>query len=279
MNDESSRTNTAIHDAVRRRYAQAAANVLKGGRATCCGTATSEPPISAPTPLIYDAKEVEGIPIAALEASLGCANPTSLAKLEEGEVVLDLGSGGGIDVLLSAKRVGPSGYVYGLDMTDEMLELAERNLASTALENVSFLKGNIESIPLPDASVDVVISNCVINLSPDKYRVLREAFRVLKPGGRLAIADIVAAEELPERFRQDAEAYASCMAGASTQSEYRSNLENVGFEAIEVHLVRSFAMNSAGGCCGETAKGRSEGPLFQSAFIRASKPHRARVAP
>src|SRR6202521_548833 len=210
---------TDIKEIVKEKYGQAA---LRGKSGSCCGTAdasgTSCDPI---TSNLYDATQIQQIPGEALQASLGCGNPTALAKWNPGEVVLDLGSGGGIDVLLSAKRVGPTGKAYGLDMTDEMLALANENKRKAGLDNVEFLKGEIENIPLPDNSVDVVISNCVINLSSDKDRVLREAFRVLKPGGRFAVSDVVVRGEVPQEIRRSMELWVGCMAGALSETEYR----------------------------------------------------------
>lgn len=264
----------SVRESVRTHYAQAALTVLEGKGAACCGPSGNncgaKDPITADA---YRSDEVEGIPEDAVSASLGCANPTALAELKDGETVLDLGSGGGIDVLLSAKRVGPSGFAYGLDMTDEMLELAHRNLKVSGLKNVKFLKGNIEEIPLPDSSVDVVISNCVINLSTDKDRVLREAFRVLNPGGRFAVADVVAEKELPEEVKRDVEAYAGCIAGALTLEDYRSKLWLAGFTEIAIQPVRSFSLGDLGAsCCGGSDESSSDGPLLHSAFIRATKP-------
>jgi len=228
---------------------------------------------------LYSATEIELVPEEALRASLGCGNPTALAVLAPGEVVLDLGSGGGIDVLLSAKRVGPAGFAYGLDMTDEMLELAERNRQAQGATNVSFLKGHIEAIPLPEASVDVVISNCVINLSADKAQVLKEAFRVLKPGGRFAVSDVVVQGSLPAAIREDVEAWVGCVAGALDEAEYRHLLAAAGFEAIDLEVTRVYApmaeAEQAGpSCCGVETCGTTGavGGQVVSAFIRARKP-------
>src|SRR5205814_3943758 len=215
---------TSIKEIVKEKYGQAA---LRGKSGSCCGTAdasgTSCDPI---TSNLYDATQMQQVPGEALQASLGCGNPTALAKLNPGEVVLDLGSGGGIDVLLSAKRVGPTGKAYGLDMTDEMLALANENKRKAGAENVEFLRGEIENIPLHDKSVDVIISNCVINLSADKDQVLREAFRVLKPGGRFAVSDVVVEGELPKAVREDMEAFVGCVAGALDRDEYISKLKS-----------------------------------------------------
>src|SRR6202162_413251 len=223
-----------IKDVVKERYSNAALRVKSAG-SSCCGatpaTGCGCDPITAN---LYDNAQAGEIPAEALQASLGCGNPTALAKLNLGETVLDLGSGGGVDVLLSAKRVGPSGKVYGLDMTDEMLALANENKRKSGAENVEFLKGEIEHIPLPDNSVDVIISNCVINLSADKDRVLREAFRVLKPGGRFAVSDVVTHGELPNEISQSVLLWVGCIAGALEENEYRAKLAAAGFEAIEV---------------------------------------------
>src|SRR5581483_5980795 len=204
---------------------------------SCCGITSSCDPI---TSNLYTGDEVAVIPEDAVKASLGCGNPTALAELKEGETVLDLGSGGGIDVLLSARRVGPTGFAYGLDMTDEMLALAEKNRQEQGAKNVSFLKGHIEEIPLPDNAVDVVISNCVINLSADKGQVIREAFRVLKPGGRFAVSDVVAQGQLPADLRADMEAWVSCVAGALEEGEYRSLLAQAGFGDVDVEVTRVY---------------------------------------
>src|SRR5579859_1034579 len=262
----------AIRDAVRTRYA-AAARAVTSQAATqtgCCGATQAEAACCgapATTDLItgdlYSIDEVSQLPSAAVLASLGCGNPTALAELTEGEVVLDLGSGGGIDVLLSARRVGSTGFAYGLDMTDEMLQLAQRNAAERGVPNVRFLKGEIEHIPLPDASVDVVISNCVINLSADKAQVLREAARVLKPGGRFAVSDVVVQGQLPAAVRADMDAWAGCLGGALEETEYRTLLSAAGFEQIGVEVTRVYDAQPA-----EGADGR-----FVSAFVRATKPH------
>ncbi len=271
---------------VREKYADEARRVLAsmeaGGtshKASCCGGEQTVSAKDAVTADLYREADVENVPLEALLASLGCGNPTALAELHAGEVVLDLGSGGGIDVILSAKRVGPSGKAYGLDMTDEMLEVARRNSNKAGVQNVEFLKGEIESVPLPDESVDVVISNCVINLSPDKPRVLREAYRVLKPGGRFAVADIVARGPIPEAIRKDMELWTGCIAGALEDGAYRSHLEKAGFERIEIEATRVFHVEQ-GGCCGGPVVGIDAGAadesgkgVFMSAFIRAVKPH------
>ena len=256
---------------VRDKYAEAARRANQGEVATSVEEAARELALCCddggqsccgePTPLsFYGSGEVAELPPKAALASLGCGNPTALAELSEGEVVLDLGSGGGIDVLLSAKRVGPSGKAYGLDMTDEMLELARENQLKAGVENVEFLKGEIEDVPLPDETVDVIISNCVINLSGDKDAVLREAFRVLRPGGRFAVSDIVARSPIPHEFRQDAAKWSACLAGALEEAEYRGKLAAAGFEEIDVEAERTFAITGVG--------------QFMSAFIRARKPAR-----
>src|SRR5712672_368993 len=226
---------STLKSTVKEKYGQAALRVTEGataasccGSSACCGATTEAwDPITAD---LYDEKQKAGIPVEAVLASLGCGNPTALAALNEGETVLDLGSGGGIDVLLSAKRVGPTGKAYGLDMTDEMLALANQNKQRAGVENVEFLKGEIERIPLPDNSVDVIISNCVINLSADKDRVLREAFRVLKPGGRFAVSDVVVRGDMPADVKRSVELWAGCIAGALEESEYRAKLDAAGFE-------------------------------------------------
>jgi SAM-dependent methyltransferase len=239
-----------VREIVRQKYGKAALTVLSGGgaaAANCCGGAGQLPDASSSccggdviTGDLYSDTEASEIPEAALLASLGCGNPIALARLNPGEVVLDLGSGGGIDVLLSAKRVGPTGFAYGLDMTDEMLALAEQNREEAGAENVRFLRGHIESVPLPDASVDVVISNCVINLSADKDAVLREAFRVLRPGGRFAVSDVVVEGELPDAVRRDMEAYVGCVAGALEAGDYVARLERAGFVGAAIEPVRRY---------------------------------------
>jgi SAM-dependent methyltransferase len=272
----------ALRERVRDRYAAAARRATTGAQASCCGpdevdaSALTTDPITSG---LYTDDEAAGVPQEALLASLGCGNPTALAELHPGETVLDLGSGGGIDVLLSARRVGPTGFAYGLDMTDEMLALAEANKQKAGATNVRFLKGTIERIPLPDNAVDVIISNCVINLAADKDAVLREAFRVLKPGGRFAVSDIVVTRDLPEAVQQSMEAWAGCVAGALHQREYVAKLTAAGFEAPEVQLTRTFGLGDAeaegGSCCGpdeaEATLAGTEDALA-SAFIRAVKP-------
>jgi arsenite methyltransferase len=247
-----------IKQAIQQKYGEAARQARGGAKAGCgCETSCCADPI---TSNLYDAAQVAAIPAAAVLASLGCGNPTALAELKPGEVVLDLGSGGGIDVLLSARRVGPTGKAYGLDMTEEMLTLARENQAKSGLQNVEFLNGQIEDVPLPDNSVDVIISNCVINLSADKDRVISEAFRVLKPGGRFAVSDVVVRGEVPEAVRQNMALWTGCVAGALEENSYRDKLKASGFEGIEIEATRIYQ--------GEDAiDGR-----FMSAFVRATKP-------
>src|SRR5579872_5058845 len=235
-----------LREAVRERYSRTALEVLNTGQVTdesccksgCCSTSGSD----LVTSDLYSSAELGELPITASLASLGCGNPTALAELKAGEKVLDLGSGGGIDVLLSARRVGPTGFAYGLDMTDAMLELAERNRAEAGVENVRFLKGVIEAIPLPENAVDVVISNCVINLSADKGQVLREAYRVLAPGGRFAVSDVVFLGHFPRQIRADLEAWAGCIAGALEEDTYRRLLSEAGFSDIEIEVTRRYSI-------------------------------------
>jgi SAM-dependent methyltransferase len=261
-----------IKETVRDKYAEAAKQVTSGG-GPCCGGSECDPITSN----LYDDLEKAGVPESALKASLGCGNPTALAQLGAGETVLDLGSGGGIDVLLSARRVGPTGKAYGLDMTDEMLVLARANQRKAGIENVEFLKGEIENIPLPDNSIDVVISNCVINLSADKGRVLQEAFRVLRPGGRFAVSDVVVRGPVPAEIRSNVELWIGCVAGALEESEYRMKLAAAGFEAIDVEPTRIYKVEDARqfltgkGLDVDTIAPQVEGK-FASAFIRAKKP-------
>src|SRR5712692_7799298 len=228
-----------LKNIVKAKYGQAALRVTSGGSA-CCGSAPSRGECDPITSNLYDAGETAGLPAQAVAASLGCGNPTALAALRPGDIVLDLGSGGGIDVLLSAQRVGPTGKAYGLDMTDEMLALARENQRKAGVENVEFLKGEIEDIPLPDGSVDVIISNCVINLSADKDRVLAEAFRVLKPGGRLAVSDVVVRGDVPDQVRRSMELWVGCIAGALTEAEFTALLGSTGFEAIGIEPTRIY---------------------------------------
>jgi arsenite methyltransferase len=262
-----------IHETVQEKYGGIASSAGKTG---CCGPTTCgcADPVSSN---LYSSEETQGVPPAAVAASLGCGNPTALISLQAGQTVLDLGSGGGIDVLLSAKRVGPTGKVYGLDMTDEMLTLARENQRQAGATNVEFLKGTIESIPLPDASVDVVISNCVINLSPDKDAVLREAYRVLKPGGRLAVSDVMVRGELPSDVRQSMELWVGCVAGALDERVYISKLRGAGFEEIELDPWRIYHVDDArafllqSGLDVDRLAPEIDGRIL-SGFVRARKP-------
>ncbi len=284
MDIQTSPSGNKLRESVREHYAAAAQNVTSGKAASCCGTTGDPRAIAA-----YDPDAIGDLPRDAVLASLGCGNPTALAELLPGETVLDLGSGGGIDVLLSAKRVGPEGFVYGLDMTDEMLALAEHNRQEAGIDNVRFLKGTIEEIPLPENSVDVIISNCVINLSGDKDAVLREAHRVLRPGGRFAVADIVLQGRLIPAVRHSLDAWSACISGALTETEYQQKLGAAGFidVGIEVTSVHELAELMTDGCCDATeGSGCCEGSLdvtalqdlqdasgrVISAFVRASKP-------
>ena len=276
MSDES------IKEIVKQKYALAALRVTGGDAACCgpssecCGSAASADPI---TSNLYDAGQTSALPPEAVAASLGCGNPTALAELRPGEIVLDLGSGGGIDVLLSARRVGPTGKAYGLDMTDEMLALARANQAKAGVENVEFLRGEIEAIPLPADSVDVIISNCVINLSADKDLVFAEAFRVLKPGGRFAVSDVVVRGSVPSEIRKSVELWIGCVAGALEDQEYRAKLTRAGFEAIDLEPTRIYRAEDArefldregidAGAIAPAVDGK-----FISAFVRARKPPR-----
>jgi arsenite methyltransferase len=262
-----------IKETVQQKYAEAARSA-RTAKASCCSSPAVEDPI---TKDLYGDAEKNSLPETAVLASLGCGNPTALASLAPGEIVLDLGSGGGIDVLLSAKRVGPSGKAYGLDMTDEMLELARENQKKAGVENVEFLKGEIENIPLPDASVDVVISNCVINLSADKARVLREAFRVLKPGGRFAVSDVVRRRPVPEEIRRNMELWAGCVAGALEESEYLQLLRGAGFENASIEVTREYRLEEARGFLEEAGIDLQSIPsdvdgAWISGFVRATKP-------
>ena len=268
---------TDIKEVVKEKYGQAALRVSSGG-SSCCGSSPSGSSCDDPiTSNLYDASQAGQIPGEALLASLGCGNPTALAKLNLGEVVLDLGSGGGIDVLLSATRVGPTGKAYGLDMTDEMLLLANQNKRKAGVDNVEFLKGEIEHIPLPDNSVDVIISNCVINLSADKDRVLREAFRVLKPGGRFAVSDVVTRGEMLPEIRKNVLLWVGCIAGALEENEYRNKLTSAGFEQIELEPTRIYRIEDAreflsGQNIDVDAIAPQVDGKFMSAFVRAIKP-------
>jgi len=266
-----------IKEVVKEKYGQAALRVTSGGSSCCGATASSGLGCDPITTNLYDSTQAGQIPEEALLASLGCGNPTALAMLSPGEVVLDLGSGGGIDVLLSAKRVGPTGKAYGLDMTDEMLALANENKRKARVENVEFLKGEIEHIPLPDNSVDVIISNCVINLSADKDRVLQEAFRVLKPGGRFAVSDVVTHGEMLPEIRQSVLLWVGCVAGALQENEYRAKLASAGFETIEIEPTRIYRIEDAreflsGQNIDADAIALQVDGKFMSAFVRAVKP-------
>lgn len=270
---------SGIKEVVREKYGQAALRVVSGAGNDCCGNSLSSccSGVDPITSDLYNQLQKDELPEAAVLASLGCGNPTALAELKPGEVVLDLGSGGGIDVLLSAKRVSPGGKAYGLDMTDEMLALARDNQKKAGVQNVEFLKGEIEDIPLPDNSVDVIISNCVINLSADKDRVLREAFRVLRPGGRFAVSDVVTRGEIPEEIRKSMLLWVGCVAGALGEHEYRSKLAAAGFESIGIEPTRIYRSEDALSFLAD--KGidfEKVGPLvegkFMSAFVRAQKP-------
>jgi SAM-dependent methyltransferase len=268
-----------IKEIVKEKYGKAALRVTSGG-SSCCGTVASRGECDPITSNLYTEGETAALPGEAVAASLGCGNPTALAELRPGEVVLDLGSGGGIDVLLSARRVGSMGKAYGLDMTEEMLALARENQRKAGLENVEFLKGEIEQIPLPDDSVDVIISNCVINLSADKDRVFAEAFRVLKPGGRLAVSDVVVRGEVPAAIRRSVELWIGCVAGALAEDEYRARLAKAGFEAIDLEPTRIYRVEDAreflagAGIDAEAIAPELDG-RFMSAFVRARKPGRA----
>jgi len=271
-----------VKNVVKEKYGKAALRVVSGEGNACCGSSPSSccsggDPITSD---LYNQLQKDELPEAAVLASLGCGNPTALAELKPGEVVLDLGSGGGIDVFLSAKRVSPGGKAYGLDMTDEMLALARANQKKAGVQNVEFLKGEIEHIPLPDGSVDVIISNCVINLSADKDQVLREAFRVLKPGGRFAVSDVVTRGEVPEEIRTSILLWAGCVAGALDESAYRGKLAAAGFEAIGIEPTRIYKVEDAASFLqNENIDLAKLAPLvegkFMSAFVRATKPQRA----
>jgi arsenite methyltransferase len=265
-----------IREVVKEKYGQAALRITSGG-SSCCGGSPATGGCDPITSNLYDPAQSGQIPEEALLASLGCGNPTALAELIPGEVVLDLGSGGGIDVLLSARRVGPTGKAYGLDMTDEMLALANQNKRKSGIENVEFLKGEIENIPLPDNSVDVVISNCVINLSADKDRVFREAFRVLKPGGRFAVSDVVTRGEMLPEIRKSVLLWVGCVAGALEEDDYRSKLVSAGFEQIELEPTRIYRLEDAREfLSGQNIDVEAIAPQvdgkFMSAFVRAVKP-------
>ncbi len=284
------RPETQMHEdltsVVKEKYGEAAKRVLAGQAGSCCGPScgcgsvagdgTADPITSN----LYSPEQTGSLPSDAVLASLGCGNPTALAELKEGEVVLDLGSGGGIDVLLSARRVGPTGKAYGLDMTDDMLSLAKANAAKAGATNVEFLRGHIEQIPLPDASVDVIISNCVINLSGDKRRVLQEAFRVLKPGGRFAVSDVVVRGEIPAKARKSMELWVGCVAGALEEQEFLSLLTDAGFEAVSIEPTRVYEFEDAKaflGAAGEDLEvlAQDVSGRVMGAFVRATKPVKA----
>jgi len=271
---------------VREKYGEAAKRAVSGEKNSCCGSSASgssccgSSDSSCADPItsnLYDETEKRSLPENAVRASLGCGNPTALAELRPGETVLDLGSGGGIDVLLSARRVGPTGKAYGLDMTDEMLALARKNQSEAGVTNVEFLKGEIEAIPLPDATVDVIISNCVINLSGDKDKVIAEAFRVLRPGGRFAVSDVVVRGAVPDAIRKSVELWVGCVAGAMEEKEYVAKLERAGFTAVGVEPTRVYDIGeateflTAQGIDADDAARQVQGQ-FMSAFIRATRP-------
>jgi arsenite methyltransferase len=268
-----------IREVVKQKYGQAALRVQNGGSSCCGGSPAVGGGCDPITSNLYSTQQSGEVPDQAMQASLGCGNPTALAQLNPGEAVLDLGSGGGIDVLLSARRVGPTGKAYGLDMTDEMLALARENQRKAGVTNVEFMKGEIENIPLPDNSVDVIISNCVINLSSDKDRVLREAFRVLKPGGRLAVSDVVVTGEIPAEVRKNVELWIGCIAGALRDSDYTAKLAGAGFENIDLEPTRIYAVEDARqflagqGIDVDAIASQVDGK-FMSAFVRARKPAR-----
>lgn len=275
--------NQEIKDVVKEKYGQAALRVIYGA-SSCCGASAATECCAPITSNLYDQNQAGQIPEEALLASLGCGNPTARARLNPGETVLDLGSGGGIDVLLSARRVGPSGKAYGLDMTDEMLTLANENKRRAGIANVDFLKGEIEHIPLPDASVEVVISNCVINLSADKDAVLREAFRVLKPGGRFAVSDVVTRGEMLPEIRKSVLLWVGCVAGALEENDYKNKLASAGFEQIELEPTRVYKIEDAreflkGHDIDVDAIAAEVNGKFMSAFVRAVKPEKSCCAP
>jgi arsenite methyltransferase len=262
---------------VREKYGEAARRATSGDRSSCCGSSCGCDTADPITSDLYSLAETAVLPKEAVLASLGCGNPTALAELQEGEVVLDLGSGGGIDVLLSARRVGPTGKAYGLDMTDEMLDLARENQRKAGVENAEFLRGEIEAIPLPDNSVDVIISNCVVNLSGDKQKVIAEAFRVLKPGGRFAVSDVVVRGEVPAQVRQSMELWVGCVAGALSEGEFRTHLAEAGFEQIDIEPTRIYEFEDArsflsGAGLDSEVLAREVGGCVMGAFVRARKP-------
>jgi arsenite methyltransferase len=266
-----------LKDVVTEKYGEAARKVTAGQTSSCCGASACGADLDPITGDLYDESQTGVLPEAALKASLGCGNPTALADLKPGETVLDLGSGGGIDVLLSARRVGPTGRAYGLDMTDDMLALARENQKKAGIENVEFLKGEIENIPLPDNSIDVIISNCVINLSADKDKVLREAFRVLKPGGRFAVSDVVVRGNVPDEVRKSVLLWVGCIAGALRDDDYVAKLAKAGFQSIDIEPTRVYSIEDARaflaseGINVDAIASEVEGK-FISAFVRAQKP-------
>jgi len=274
---EEQKMSNEIKETVRRKYGEAALRVVAGQPSSCCGGSASCGTKDPITSDLYEAAQTSGLPAEAVLASLGCGNPTALAELREGEVVLDLGSGGGIDVLLSARRVGPTGKAYGLDMTDEMLSLARENQKKAGVANVEFLKGDIEHIPLPDASVDVIISNCVINLAADKRNVLNEAFRVLKPGGRFAVSDVVVRGEMPDAIRRSVEMWVGCLAGALEERQFEAYLREAGFEDPSIEPTRVYHLEEArqfleeAGLDPDAIAADVDGK-FMAAFVRARKP-------
>jgi SAM-dependent methyltransferase len=270
-----------VREVVKEKYGQAVKAVLKGAKPSCCGSSSADKPLGFTDPItrdLYTSDETSSLPADALLASFGCGNPTALAELRPGEVVLDLGSGGGIDVLLSARRVGPTGKAYGLDMTDEMLELANANKKKAGATNVEFLRGNIENIPLPSNTADVIISNCVINLSGDKDQVLREAFRVLKPGGRLAVSDVVLRKPLPDAARKSMELWTGCVAGALVDVDYEAKLKAVGFADVGIEPTRVYTRDDVAEMASSSSGPETEAALrdlegtVMSAFVRAKKP-------
>lgn len=275
---EGSGVDDSVRETVRKKYSKLARQITIEGGSSCCGGSGTQRKPDPVTSNLYESDQLAGIPGNALLASLGCGNPTALADLNDGETVLDLGSGGGIDVLLSAKRVGSNGRVYGIDMSDEMLSLAHDNQKKAGIDNVEFLKGEIENIPLPDSAVDVIISNCVINLSVNKDRVLKEAFRVLKPGGRLAVSDIVFRGTMPDEIRRNVELWIGCVAGALEETEYRVKLENSGFVDISVEPTRIYNIEDArdilkdSGVDLDSFATQVDGKVM-SAFVRAKKPN------
>lgn len=279
-----SSTESAVREVVREKYGQAALRVVAGQGNGCCGASAALGGCDPITSNLYDEGQTAALPEQAVLASLGCGNPTALAELREGETVLDLGSGGGIDVLLSARRVGPTGKAYGLDMTDEMLALARENQRRAGVENVEFLKGEIENIPLPDNSVDVIISNCVINLSADKPRVLREAFRVLRPGGRFAVSDVVVRGEVPAEVKRSMELWVGCVAGALEESEFKRLLADTGFADADIEPTRIYRVEDAhaflegAGLDADAIAPEVDG-RFMGAFVRARKPESAAPSP